>query len=487
MSTNGRGGNAGRYNVVVIGAGTAGLVTAAGTAGLGGRAALVEAHKMGGDCLNFGCVPSKALIASAKLVQRIRTAERMGLDPQEPKFRLEKVFARMRERRAEIEPHDSKERFEGLGVDVFLGRAKFVSPHEIEIDGGTRLSAANFVIATGSKALVLPLPGLDRVPFYTNETLFDEMTEAPHSLLVLGGGPIGCELAQVMRRLGVEVTLVELLPRILPRDDPDASALVRKRLEEEGVTIHTGTKASRFERKDGQTIVTLESEAGGTRTLETEALLVATGRKPTVEGLGLEAAGVEFDRKGVRVDRTLTTSQPHIFACGDVAGPYQFTHSADYQARIVIRNILIPWVKTKADYTWVPWVTYTDPELAHCGLTEAEAEEKGADYEVHRFDWDGLDRAITDSETEGFIKILTARGKDRILGATVVGVHAGEVMHEVLVAAKHGIGLSKLSSTIHAYPTLSSSVQRVADSFQRTKLTPRVASIFRWLYARRRA
>ena len=475
-----------KYNVVVIGAGTAGLVTAAGTAGLGGRVALIEGKKMGGDCLNFGCVPSKALISSAKLVHRIRRGPELGLSEMEPSFRFEDVFRSMRERRARIEPNDSKERFEGLGVEVFLGKAKFLSPHEVEIDGGTRLRARNFVIATGTRALVPPVAGLDRVPYYTNETFFDELARMPESMLVLGGGPIGCELAQVSRRLGIDVHIVELLPRLLPRDDSEASALIRKRLESEGIEVATGTKAVRFDHQGGRTVATVEAN-GAKKTLTAAAVLVAAGRTPNVESLGLESAGVKFSRRGVEVDETLTTSQPHIFACGDVAGPYAFTHAADYQARIVVRNILLPWFKAKASYRWMPWVTYTDPEVAHFGPTEEEARAKNIAYDVFRFDWDELDRAVTDSETEGFIKVLTARGKDTIVGATVVGVHAGEVMHEVLVAAKHGIGLSKLSGTVHAYPTYSSSVQRVADSFQKTRLTPRVAALFRWLYRRRRS
>ena len=476
----------GRYNVVVIGAGTTGLVTAAGTVGLGGRVALIEAKKLGGDCLNYGCVPSKALISSTKLIQRIRRARELGLSDLQPSFEFEDVFSSMRERRAQIEPHDSKERFEGLGVDVFLGRAKFVSPHEVEIDDGTRLRATNFVIATGTRALVLPIPGLDSVAYYTNETSFDEMAKPPSSILILGGGPIGCEFAQVMSRLGIKVKLVELLPRLLPRDDIDAIELIRKRFAEEGVDVLTGAKATKFEQRNATTVATLKT-ADGREDLETDAVLVATGRRPNVEGVGLEQAGVYYDKRSVKVDETLTTSQSHIFACGDIAGPYQFTHAVDYQARIVIRNILIPWVKTKADYTWVPWVTYTDPEVAHVGLSEEEATRKSVPHETFRFDWNHLDRAITDSETEGFIKVLTEKGSDKILGTTVVGVHAGEVMHEVLVAAKHGIGLSKLSGTIHAYPTLSSSVQRVADQYQRTKLTPTVAGIFERLYRWRRS
>jgi len=476
----------GKYNVVVIGGGTAGLVTAAGTAGLGGRVALIEGNKMGGDCLNFGCVPSKALISSARLVERIRRAPELGLSPMEPSFRFEDVFRSMRERRARIEPNDSKERFEGLGVDVFLGKAKFLSPHEVEIDGGTRLRARNFVIATGTRALVPPVAGLDRVPFYTNETFFDELERKPESMLVLGGGPIGCELAQVAGRLGVAVQLVELLPRLLPRDDAEAGELIRRRLAHEGVAVSTGTKAVAFESEAGHISATIEAD-GARRKLAIEAVLVAAGRTPNVESLGLEAAGVKFDRRGVTVDQTLTTSQPHIFACGDIAGPYAFTHAADYQARLVVRNILLPWLKAKASYRWMPWVTYTDPEVAQFGVTEEEARGKNVDCDVYRHDWHDLDRAVTDSETEGFVKVLTARGKDTILGATVVGAHAGEVMHEILVAAKHGIGLSKLSGMVHAYPTYSSSVQRVADSFQRTRLTPRVAGLFRRLYRWRRS
>lgn len=474
----------GKYNVVVIGAGTAGLVTAAGTAGLGGRVALVESHKMGGDCLNFGCVPSKGLIASAKLIQHIRNAPSLGLGRMEPQFSFEDVFASMRKRRARIEPNDSAERFEGLGVDVFLGRARFVSPHEVDVDG-TRLEARNFVIATGSRAAVPPVPGVEDISYYTNETIFDEMPSAPESLLIVGAGPIGCELSQVMNRLGVRVTLVETGERILPRDDTDAAEVVQARLREEGVRVLTNSRVTKLEKKSGNTTATIEG-AQGTETLTTEAVLLAAGRTPNVEGLDLGAAGVKYDRRGVEVDASLATSQPHIFACGDIVGPYRFTHTADYQARLVVRNILIPWPRAKGDYRWVPWTTYTDPELAQVGLSEDRAKKEGVPHSVYRFDWSELDRAITEGETLGFVKVLTPPGKDQILGATVVGVHAGDVLHELVVAAKHGIGLAKLSSTIHAYPTLSQSVQRVADIYQRGRLTPTVAKIFRWLYRIRR-
>jgi pyruvate/2-oxoglutarate dehydrogenase complex dihydrolipoamide dehydrogenase (E3) component len=305
-------------------------------------------------------------------------------------------------------------------------------------------------------------------------------------MMILGGGPIGCEFAQVMTRLGVKVTLVELLPRLLPRDDPEAGALVEKRFREEGVELLTGTRAVGFKKHNGRIVVDVEAEERK-QNIEVESLLVATGRRPNTDGLGLIEAGVDHDRKGVKVDSTLTTSQSHIFACGDIAGPYQFTHTADYQARLVIRNILIPLKKAKADYSWVPWVTYTDPEVGQVGLNEEEARKQNIPCSVYRFDWEQLDRAITDGEELGFIKVLTPPRKDKILGATVVGAHGGDVLQELVVAGKHGIGLSRLSGTIHAYPTLAQSVQRVADSYQKTRLTPRVAGIFRWLYRWRRS
>lgn len=474
----------GKYNVVIIGAGTAGLVTAAGTAGLGGRVALVEAHKMGGDCLNFGCVPSKGLIASARLIQHIRQGEALGLQSMEPSFSFEEVFASMRKRRAKIEPNDSVERFEGLGVDVFLGRARFVSPHEVDVDG-TRLMARNFVIATGTRASVPPIPGVNDISYYTNETIFDEMPSAPESLLIVGAGPIGCELSQVMNRLGVRVTLVETSPRILPRDDSDAAEIIQARLREEGVRVLTRSRVTKFENRNGKTAATIEGPEDAEAML-TEAVLLAAGRSPNTEGLDLGAAGVKHGKAGVEVDASLTTSQSHIFTCGDIAGPYRFTHTADYQARIVVRNILLPWLKTKGDYRWVPWTTYTDPELAHVGLSEDQAKKQGVPHSVYRFDWSDLDRAITEGEALGFVKVVTPPGKDRILGATVVGVHAGDVLHELVVAAKYEVGLAQLSSTIHAYPTLSQSVQRVGDLYQKGRLTPTVAKIFRWLYRIRR-
>ena len=479
----------GRYNVVVIGAGTAGLVTAAGTAGLGGRVALVEAARMGGDCLNYGCVPSKALVSTSKLIQAIRRAESHGLDANEPRFRFERVFEHMRERRARIAPNDSVERFEGLGVDVFEARARFASPHEVELDDGARLSGAHFVIATGTRPFVPPIDGLGDVPFFTNETFFDEQDGAPDSLIVLGGGPIGCEMGQVMSRLGVRVTILTDVRRLLPRDDHEASAVLSEAFAAEGIDVVTGCRVTSFRRDPGGTISAEMDGDCGERTVTASRLLVATGRSPNVENLGLEAAGVRFDsRGGVPVDAALRTNVPHIYACGDVAGPYRFTHTADYQARLVVRNILLPppLPRAKADYRYVPWVTYVDPEVAHFGLREEDAASQGIAVDVHRHGNEDLDRAITESSTRGFVKVVTQKGKDTILGATVCAPRGGEILHEIMVAAKHGVGLAALSSTIHGYPTWAQAAQRVADAYQRTRLTPRAKAIFEWLYRRRR-
>lgn len=479
----------GRYNIVVIGAGSAGLVTAAGTAGLGGRAALVEARLMGGDCLNFGCVPSKALVAAGKIIHAARCARAFGVDPVEPRFRYDRVFDYMRSRRAAIAPHDSVERFTGLGVDVFEARARFVDAREVELDDGTRLRGKHFAVATGTRPWIPDIPGLDRVPFWTNETFFDDQGTAPASLLVLGGGPIGCELGQVMARLGVRVTIVTDVDRLLPRDDREASGVLEETLAAEGVEIVKEARVRSFAgESDGGVRAEVETP-GGRRSLVAERLLVATGRSPNVEDLGLEAAGVRYDtRRGIPVDAALRTNVPHIFALGDVAGPWRFTHTADYQARIVVRNTLLPWPapRARADYRHVPWITYVDPEVAHFGLRAEDAEERGTPVDVFRFGNDDLDRAITDSREPGFVKVVTRKGKDRILGATVVGPRAGEILHELLVAARHGIGLSQISGTIHAYPSWAQAAQRVGDAYQRSRLTPRAKAIFRWLYRRRR-
>jgi len=480
----------GTYNVIVIGAGTAGLVTAAGTAGLGGRVALIERHKMGGDCLNFGCVPSKALISSARAIDTIRHANEWGLETQEPSFEFGKLFERMRERRGKIAPNDSRERYEELGVDVFEGDAHFISPHEIIVNDQT-LHARHFVIATGRRAGIPPIKGIEDVPYFTNETFFDELNEKPDRLTIIGGGPIGCELGQTMSRFGVEVTIVEFLPQIMAKEDPEVAEFMLQRLESEGVRILTGTGATGAESRNGTIHLTLQKGAPGSDDseeleLETDALLIAAGRIPNVESLNLEAAEVKFDRGGVPVNEYLQTSMPHIYAAGDIAGPYQFTHTADVQARTVVRNIMMPLqiVRQKIDNSVVPWCTYTSPEVAHVGLSETDARQQNVAYDVYTQQMDDVDRAIVESKDSGFAKVLTVKGSDKILGVTIVAEHAGDLLHEFVLAMKHKIGLSGIASTIHAYPTFAELAKKVGDQYNRTRLTQNAKSIFSWLYRR---
>src|SRR5438874_8994021 len=481
----------GVYNVVVIGAGTAGLVTAAGTAGLGGRVALVERNLMGGDCLNFGCVPSKALISSARLIQRIRESEKWGLDRQEPQFAFEKVFQRMRARRAKISPNDSQERFESLGVNVFRGEARFVSPHEVEVNG-QKLRAKNFVIAAGSRALIPKIEGINDVPYFTNETVFDELNEKPESMIVLGGGPIGCELAQTFRRLGVQLTIVQRGDQLLPREDRDVAEFLERRLINEGVRIIKNVDARSVATRDaGKVAVQLLDRQSGRlaeRTFFADALLVAIGRTPNLQSLDLKSAGVDVNERGVRVTDYLQTSQRHIYAVGDVIGPFLFTHVADAQARVVVRNILMPFqfLRQKMDYSVVPWCTYSDPEVAHVGRGEKEAQQKNLDYDLFVVPLEDVDRAVIESEEAGFAKILTAKGSDKILGAIIVAPHAGDLLHEFVLAMKAGIGLGRIASTIHAYPTFAELARKAGDKYNRTRLTPTTKKFFTWLYERAR-
>jgi pyruvate/2-oxoglutarate dehydrogenase complex dihydrolipoamide dehydrogenase (E3) component len=482
----------GLYNVVIIGAGTAGLVTAAGTAGLGGRVALVERNKMGGDCLNYGCVPSKALIASARVIDSIRHASRWGLEEQEPRFEFETVFESMRSRRAKIAPNDSAERFESLGVDVFFGEARFVSPHEIIVDGQT-LRAKNFVIAAGSRAGIPPIEGMREVPFFTNETVFDELRKKPESMIVLGGRPIGCERSQAMSRLGVKVTIIELLDQILPKEDREVADCMETMLEAEGIRVLRSSQVTRVFMSDGKVQFDLirtprGAYKGNVMQVVADTLLVSAGRVPNVDKLNLDAAGVNFSSRGVEVSAYLQTSQPHIYAAGNIVGPYQFTHTADAQARVVVRNILMPFqiLRQKMDYSVVPWCTYTAPEIAHVGLNEAEASQQNTSYDLIRVQIDELDRAVVDKEELGFVKVLTAKGTDKILGVTMVAAHAGDLLHEFVLAMKHRIGLSQLATTIHAYPTFAELARKVGDHYNRKRLTPFAKKIFRWLYKRAR-
>ena len=483
----------GPYNVVVIGAGTAGLVAAAGTAALGGRVALIERNKMGGDCLNYGCVPSKALIASARLIDRIRNASRWGLEKQEAQFGFESVFESMRARRGKIAPHDSVERFESLGVDVFSGEASFGSPGGIKVDG-QQLQAKNFVVACGTRAGIPPIDGIQNVPFFTNETIFDQLRTKPESMIVLGGGPIGCELGQAMSRLGVKVTIVEVLDQILPKEDRDVADWMETHLETEDIRVLRSSKATRVSVRDGRVRFELARRTPGSLETEptqivTDTLLVSAGRVPNTERLNLEAAGVKYNSRGIEVNAYLQTSQPHIYAAGDIVGPYQFTHIADAQARVVVRNILMPFqsLRQKMDYSVVPWCTYTDPEVARVGLNEADAKQQNISYELISVGISELDRAVVEREELGFIKVLAAKGTDRILGVTIVAAHAGDVLHEFVLAMKHRIGLGQLASTIHAYPTFAELARKVGDHYNKKRLTPFLRKVFSWLYQRSRA
>ncbi|HEU5247889.1 MAG TPA: mercuric reductase [Candidatus Udaeobacter sp.] len=481
----------GVYNAVVIGAGTAGLVTAAGTAGLGGRVALIERNLMGGDCLNFGCVPSKALISSARLVQRIRESEKWGLDRQEPQFVFEKVFERMRARRAKIAPHDSQERFESLGVDVFQGEARFVSPHEVEVNG-QRVRARNFVIATGSRAAAPNIKGIESVRYFTNETIFDALKRKPATMIVLGGGPIGCELAQTLQRLGVEVTIFQRGDQLLPREDRDVAEFVERRLINEGVRIIKNAVAHSVATSDTQKValqlLDRQSDRLAEPTFFADALLVAAGRTPNLRSLDLKSVGIDVTERGVRVNDYLQTSQRHIYAVGDVIGPFLFTHMADAQGRVVVRNIVVPFqfLRQKMDYSVVPWCTYVDPEVAHVGLGEKEAKRQNIDYDLFIVRLEDVDRAVVESEEAGFAKILTQKGRDKILGATIVAPYAGDLLHEFVLAMKARIGLATIVSAIHAYPTLAELARKAGDKYNKTRLTPRAKKIFKWLYERAR-
>lgn len=479
----------GTYNVAVIGAGTAGLVTAAGTASLGGRVALIERNKMGGDCLNFGCVPSKALLSSARLAHKIRNAGVWGMEKQAPQFQFAKVLERMRGRRAKIAPKDSQARFESLGVDVFRGEARFLSAHELEVEG-TKLRAKNFVIASGTRATVPPIQGLKDVPYFTNETIFDELTSAPESLAIIGGGPIGCELAQAFCRLGVRVTLLNRGPHILSKEDPEVAAFMQERLENEGVIVLNQAETKSCAEAGGQIQITYSQKPAPeeTKKLPASALLLASGRTPNIDALDLEAAGVRFSKRGVATNQCLQTSQPHIYAAGDIVGPFLFTHMADYHARIVVRNILLPFpcLRQKVDYSVVPWCTFLDPEIARVGLNETEAKEKNIPYDLVRQELAQVDRAVVESQEAGFAKVLLQRGSDKIIGVTLVAEHAGDLLHEFILAMKCGIGLGKISSTIHVYPTFAEIARKAGDQYNKTRLTPFARQIFRWLYRRQR-
>jgi pyruvate/2-oxoglutarate dehydrogenase complex dihydrolipoamide dehydrogenase (E3) component len=468
-----------RYNMVVIGAGTAGLVTAAGAAILGAKVALVERDLMGGDCLNFGCVPSKALIRSARAAAAVRDAARFGIEvPPGVHVNFPAVMERMRKLRAELSPTDSANRFRGLGVDVFIGDGHFVAPDCVEVES-KRLKFKKAAVTTGARAASIPIPGLAEAGYLTNETVFS-LTELPRRIAVIGAGPIGCELAQTFARFGAQVTLLEVAPQILIREDRDAAERVERAIVRDGVEIMTGCKISSVEMRGGERILATERD-GVRREISTDAILIGVGRVPAVEGLNLEAAMIEYDKQnGVKVDDHLRTTNPLVYAGGDVASPYKFTHVADAHARIIIRNALF-FGRQRASQLTIPWCTYTDPEIAHVGLYEAEAKERGIAVATYTQELKEVDRAVLDGETDGFVKVLVKEGSDRIIGATIVASHAGEIISELTTAIKAGVGLGSLGDVIHPYPTQADAIRRAAGLYTRTRLTPFVSAMMkRW-------
>ena len=479
----------GRYNLVVVGAGTAGLVAAAIAAGMGGKVALIERELMGGDCLNVGCVPSKALIRAGRAVADVRRAADFGVRIRgEVEVDFAAIMERMRALRAGIAPNDSAARFRELGVDVYLGEGRFTGSDTVEV-GGQTLRFARACIATGARAFTPPIKGLAEAGFRTNETIFS-LTELPPRLGVIGGGPIGCELAQSFARFGSRVSLVEVAEQVLGREDPDAAAIVQRALEADGVELALGSKLLEVERAPGGAKLLVLETASGVRRIEVDELMVGIGRAPNVEGIGLEAAGVEFDvRTGVSVDDRLRTTNPRIYAAGDVCSVYKFTHTADAAAGIVIRNALF-FGRSKASALTIPWVTYTDPEIAHVGLYEAQAREQGLEVETFRVELADVDRAILEGDTEGFLKVHTqagkGRGKGRILGATMVASHAGEMISEITLAMVSGAGLKGIAGTIHPYPTQAAAIKQAANLQLKTRLTPLTASLLKRLLSWRR-
>ncbi len=463
------------YNMVVIGAGPAGLVAAAGAAGLGAKVALVERHLIGGDCLNVGCVPSKCVISSSRAASALAGAAATGISAGKLEVDFAAVMKRMRRVRAGISENDAADRFRKLGVDVFIGAGKFTGRDTVEVNGKT-LKFKKAVIATGARPAIIPVEGLEEAGYLTNETVFS-LTELPPRLLVMGAGPIGCELAQAFQRLGSKVT-VAARSRLLSKDDPEASGIVFEQLKKDGADVRLNTKVIRVTAAPSGKEITLSTDGSESR-IEVDEILVAAGRAPNVEGMGLEAAGVAYDTKrGVKVDATLRTDNRRIFAAGDVCLKYQFTHSADAAARIVIQNALFAGSKKVSSLT-IPRCTYTHPEVAHVGPYDPPAE---SELDVYKVEMRDVDRALADGEPDGFVKIFTRKGKDEIVAATIVAAHAGEMISEVSLAISGRIGLGKLAGVIHPYPTQAEAIKRCADAYSRTRLTPTVAKLMKkWM------
>ncbi len=474
------------YDLVVIGAGTAGLVVAAGAAGLnlGLKIALVEKHLMGGDCLNVGCVPSKCVIRSSRVAADMRNSLPYGIKPPaHVDVDFAAVMERMRKLRAGISHHDSAKRFQNLGIDVFLGNAQFTAEGQVRV-GDRNLSYKKAVIATGARAVRPSVPGLADAGFLTNETVFS-LTELPKRMAVIGGGPIGCELAQAFHRLGSQVTLIHKNSHLLDKEDADAAEIVQNQLKKDGLEFVLGAKLTRVETTTAGKVLYYDLGHGNTGSVMVDEILVGAGRQPNVDGLGLETVGVEYDRrKGVKVNDYLQTTNPKIFAAGDICMDWKFTHAADAAARIVIKNTLFSpfgMSKSKLSSLTMPWVTFTTPEIAHVGMYEQEAKQQGIEYETIHIPMSGVDRAIADGETEGFLKILHPKGSDKILGATIVADHAGEMISEITTAIVTKQGLKKLSGVIHPYPTQAEVIKKAADAYRRKLLTPTNQTLLKFL------
>ena len=471
---------AGKYNLVVIGAGTAGLVTASIAAGLGGKVALVERALMGGDCLNVGCVPSKGIISAARAYAAVRDAAAFGVTvPGKPTVDFARVMERMRALRSDISAHDSVQRFREKGIDVFLGQAKFLAGNSIEV-AGQILRYGKAVVCTGARAAAPVINGLESVPYLTNETLFS-LTTLPPRLGVIGAGPIGAEMAQSFARFGSDVTLVMSDRGLMPREDRDAVNVVRKSMERDGVRLVGGARDLAVSKTPEGAIRFRYAHPENGYEVVVDQLLIAAGRAPNVEGLGLENAGVDYTGKGVTINDTFRTTNPRVYAAGDICSPYQFTHAADFMARAVVRNALFMG-RAKHSSLVIPWATYTSPELAHVGLSEVTAKEQGIEIDSYKQPMSGVDRAILEGETEGFVKCHVRRGGDEIVGATIVAPNAGDMIGELSLAMTRKIGLGSVANAIHPYPTQAEAVRKVGDLYGRTRLTPFVAKLFRkWL------
>ncbi|MFT5133333.1 MAG: dihydrolipoamide dehydrogenase [Gammaproteobacteria bacterium] len=468
-------------NLIVIGAGSAGLVSAYIAAAVKAKVTLIEKHKMGGDCLNTGCVPSKALIRSANILAQAKRAREFGFKSIDIEYDFADIMRRVQRVISTIEPHDSVERFTDLGVECITGEARITSPYTVEVNDKT-LTTRNIIIATGASPFIPPIPGIEDIDYLTSDTLW-KITELPKRLLVLGGGPIGSELTQCFARFGSDVTQLEMLPRILMREDPEVSELIKQQFEKDGVKVLLEHTALAF-KKDGERKIVVCKHDDVEIEIEFDALLVAVGRKPNVTGFGLEDLNIPTIRPGVvQTNDYLQTNYPNIFACGDVAGPYQFTHTAAHQAWYASVNALFgKFKKFKVDYSVIPWATFTDPEVARVGLNELEAKEKNIEYEVSTYGLDDLDRAIADEEAHGFVKVLTVPGKDKILGATIVGYHAGELITEYISAMRHDLGMNKILGTIHIYPTLSEANKFTAGIWKKAHAPKKLLKLVKWFH-----